>query len=153
MRTRWASRAPVATLLAALTLVVAATACSDPLAPEDAAGVYVRGPGGFTYAPNDAYYRVHADTILLLADGTGVRRTHIELPTMGPMPTITRNELPFRYSLDGRDVLVSYLCPGMCLAMSAPVRFELWGGVLIARDEPDATFERRSPVAPVGELY
>ena len=70
MRTRWASRAPVATLLAALTLVVAATACSDPLAPEDAAGVYVRGPGGFTYAPNDAYYRVHADTILLRADGT-----------------------------------------------------------------------------------
>lgn len=149
MRTRWASRARAA----ALALVVAATACSDPLAPADAAGVYVRGPGAWTYAPNDAYQRVHADTILLLADGTGVRRTHIESSTMGPMPTIERRELGFRYSLDGRDVLVYYLCPGACLAMGAPVRFELWGGVLIARDEPDATFERRSPAAPAGDLY
>lgn len=135
-------------------VLAGAGACTDPLAPEAVAGVYVRGPGGYSYGPDDAASRVVADTIFLHAGGSGVRRTYLERPTMGPLPTIEMQALDFAYTVDGREVSVAYRCPDVCaLVARPPVRFDLWGGVLISHGEPRVAFERRGSATLFAERF
>ena len=128
--------------------------CSDALAPEDVAGVYLGAASMQFFAPlpADGYeYRTLADSVVLRRDGSGAQTVVRLQRAVGSRDTSTvRARVPFAYRLD-RDVVrvAPAPCEGWC---SSPVvvshDFRVTGAALLTESFGVVVYQRASRATP-----
>lgn len=110
-----------------LALVLAAGACSDPLAPDEVSGIYVTvAPGAFaTLVRDNGDVRLVADSLFLLTNGTA--RRHVVWEGRRPWETeFARYEHQdeWTYTIAGTTVRLRPVCPdGLCIVAD---KLPLW---------------------------
>jgi len=96
----------------ALPAMLGVAACGDPLAPRDVAGIYTLQNTPRVILGSAFSVRILADTFVLRADGTGVRRTHYEVTdTASTTPVREARSAGFTFRVEERAVGFLWLCP------------------------------------------
>lgn len=136
---------------AALALSLTVFACSNPLSPNETAGVY--GWSGTTdiVLPSNETVRVVADTFGLVRDRSGVRRTYTQRWSDGALASLVEvSEMPFDYRIEGRTIGFHWHVDCTDIACTADLTrdwFDFRGAVLVSRDEPQTVYVRGEAVA------
>jgi hypothetical protein len=104
-----------------------ATACDDPLSPQDVAGTYVlstvRGesPPAVVWESDGMRMRLLAGSIHLNADGTGTEIWVYEF-TNALLTRVESWEDRFQFEIRDRKLEGAYVCEGLCLGVVRPIR-------------------------------
>ena len=139
---------PRVALMLTFALGVNTMACSEPFAPAAVAGTYGWSGGVEVQLPSGRLARTVADTFVLRADRSAVRRTYTEHLAQGAVPAvIIRQEMLLSYRVNGRAIGFSSTCPigANCAAIaSTPLWYDLWTiESFVSRDHPRLVYERR----------
>ena len=123
-------------------LLLAASACADPLGPAEVAGTYALQSAVSIRGTETLL----ADTIILLADRTGHRRAWVErMTSTGPLMDI--QEATFSYDIRGRSVEL----PLIAGAFTVPEQdgwYAFSGSTLVGETGYSAIYRRLDPDAP-----
>lgn len=136
---------------AALALSLFMLGCSNPLSPNDTAGVY--GWSGTTdiVLPSNETVRVVADTIVLDRDRSGVRRTYtLRWPDGALASLVEVSETLFDYRIEGRAIGFHWHADCTDIACTADLTrdwFDFRGAVLVSRADPQTLYIRGEDVA------
>lgn len=127
-------------VFALLAVVAGAVACANPLALDDAVGVYVWSGPEDIRLEDGTTYRHLADTLILRSDYTASYKHYLLVLTPDDEPpTLVVTNRSGDYRIDGRVVTIFHIpCrSGACSGRGSIPKFRMFGDVL--RLEADST--------------